>query len=369
MKILIFDTKISGHHLEYIHNIYDATQLRNSDKFIFAIPHFDTQKSEYIWDKKENVSFHFLSQEEISKIKGNKFKRCWIESNLIKKLVKELDINEVILIDLAGVIPFLPLILPNPIKIKGIIYQIFLWKNITSRLSLIIENVRYSIMANNKSVEKVLILNDKKSATELNKKYNSDKFVPLPDPLPEVEVPKIDLSKELNISSDDIVFLHFGAMSRRKGTLDIIKAIPLIPKEKKLTFIFAGKIDKEIEPEFFSDLDIAKQYHNVIVENRFCPYSYIYGLLKLSHCVLVPYHIVSQSSGVIGHASHFHIPVIGPTKGLLGYLIKENDLGICLENITSLTLAQAINEFTPYSISDKYSTINSIKEFQNSLLF
>lgn len=36
MKYLVFDSLITGHHLEYIHHIYD--NCNDSDTFIFVIP-------------------------------------------------------------------------------------------------------------------------------------------------------------------------------------------------------------------------------------------------------------------------------------------------------------------------------------------
>lgn len=54
MKYLVFDSLITGHHLEYIHHIYD--NCNDSDTFIFVIPEdFAELKKTYVWQTKDNV--------------------------------------------------------------------------------------------------------------------------------------------------------------------------------------------------------------------------------------------------------------------------------------------------------------------------
>jgi hypothetical protein len=58
---------------------------------------------------------------------------------------------------------------------------------------------------------------------------------------------------------------------------------------------------------------------------------------------LIPYKNSEQSSGVLGYAAQFNIPVVGPSSGLLGKLIKKNKLGYTINDITSASLAYFIS--------------------------
>lgn len=50
MKTLIFDKKISGHHLEYLHHYYRGVVDRNNDDFVFCLEDgFLKQKSQFEW--------------------------------------------------------------------------------------------------------------------------------------------------------------------------------------------------------------------------------------------------------------------------------------------------------------------------------
>lgn len=45
MIILIFDSEISGHHLEYIHHLHDAAVIDTQNQYIFIVNNkFDTVK-------------------------------------------------------------------------------------------------------------------------------------------------------------------------------------------------------------------------------------------------------------------------------------------------------------------------------------
>lgn len=367
MRILVFDAEISGHHLEYVNNIFSYCKNSQQNKFIFVIPKIDVDKNEFDWTKSENIIFRFLDEDEIARTKGALLKKSFYGSFLIKKIAKEQQADKIILINFAPVIPILPLIMPKSIKLRGIIYQIYLWKP-KKGIRKIIDFVRYKVLSKSKSVEKVFILNDHKSASALNKIYKTHKFEAIPDPLPNVYGPDLDIRQKYKISEDSIVFLHFGAMSERKGTLDILNAIKLLSPKNNYTFIFAGRVNEDIRNEFYKlYLDIKKSY-NIIFIDDFCSYSCLEALCKVSHCILIPYHITSQSSGLIGHASRHKIPVIGPADGLIGYLIDKYNLGKSLPRITPYTIAKAIQEYVPYNISNDYANLNTIKQFQNILM-
>jgi hypothetical protein len=86
----------------------------------------------------------------------------------------------------------------------------------------------------------------------------------------------------------------------------------------------------------------------------------------------MPYTQSYRSSGAIGYASLFGKPVLGPSSGLIGRLIEENNLGITIDTIDGVHIARGINELCNMHISDdklrKYADTHTVEEF-NSVVF
>lgn len=175
-----------------------------------------------------------------------------------------------------------------------------------------------------------------------------------------------NIRSDFGITQNDILYLHFGGLNRRKGTLDIMEAIDLLSSEdlKSKVFIFAGKIDDNIKKEFY-ELKKKNEYKSkIIVFDEFCSYEFINNLCFSCDCILVPYHNTNQSSGVIGYAGYFKKPVIAPSKGLLGYLVREYNLGITLQEMDNQNLSKSILIPLPL-INSTYSETHTIQNFIN----
>jgi hypothetical protein len=78
-------------------------------------------------------------------------------------------------------------------------------------------------------------------------------------------------------------------------------------------------------------------------------------LFNQCDAVLIPYKNAEASSGVLGHAIHSGKKVIGPSNGLIGKLIKNNDLGVCIDSINPEKIANAL--FSKFL--DEKSVVNS----------
>ena len=100
----------------------------------------------------------------------------------------------------------------------------------------------------------------------------------------------------------------------------------------------------------------------------FCYYEFLYNFCYSCDCILIPYKNPNQSSGVIGYASLFQKPVIGPSQGLLGRLIKEYKLGDTIDNISPSCLKSAVllticnnrNELSRYASLHNTNTFLSV---------
>ena len=148
------------------------------------------------------------------------------------------------------------------------------------------------------------------------------------------------------------------------------KALDASNKEdmQSRTFVIAGKIYDEIQHDFQSLLIEARKNANVLVFDRFCTYEYLYDLCFTADVILIPYHLTNLSSGLLGYASLFQKPVIGPSGGLIGQLIRSFGLGITISHISSEELLKAINRNQYPQIDSSYAEKNTIDKFINTLL-
>ena len=60
-KILVIDNSDNGHHLEYIHHLYEAaTKIDDGTQYVFAVPETFSQRGKLLkWSNSPNVSFYY----------------------------------------------------------------------------------------------------------------------------------------------------------------------------------------------------------------------------------------------------------------------------------------------------------------------
>lgn len=345
-KTLVFVDSIDGHNLEYINHLYTGALLKDND-YVFILPiSFLEVSNKFIWPNCSNIVIELFEDSLISKY-NNKILKALKICRLIQKKVSIHNCNSVFLISLMNAMPFLPFLLKGSVKISGIIYKVFLyrWKH-SSIIVRFADVLKYILFSNFNNFYRIYLLNDSLAPVFLNKKYKTSVFSYLVDPIVPLSVNGLqDFRKDLNISPEKIVFLHFGALTSRKGTIEILEAICLIDDYtlSKCSFIFAGVVFNDIKDIFYELVNIINKKTKIIIFDRFCDYEFLGSLCVASNYVLIPYKNFEQSSGVLGYAAQFNIPVVGPSSGLLGKLIKKNKLGFTINDITSSSLANFIN--------------------------
>ena len=368
---IIFESNISGHVLEYLHNIY-LHVMHSEENYIFLLPHsFEKTKLILDWPEAANISFHFISDDEAAMCnQPSMLKLALARSMCIRKYAKLLEADNVFLIFMIRAMPFLPFFLPKRTKASGVIYAIPLYKTAQSKLHKIKDEVIYRLFANRKSIKSIFMLNAPRSADFYNKKYKTDKFVHLADPIPAIDMLQVkDLREELGISQNNIIYLQFGTMDTRKNTLNILKALKLMSEEelKEKTFIFMGRIDCNIRDEFNRLVENLKDKVQIIVKEGFLPYEYLNSMCYTCDIILTIYTNVEMSSGTIGYAAYFGKPVIGPSVGLLGNLIKDNKLGYAIDKITPESIKEAILSNIKVQ-KNEYKKTHTVDSFCNIIL-
>lgn len=364
---LIFEPTLSGHHLEYLHHYYLGALKRTDRNYIFIVPKiFESVKDQYTWKKASHVEVRYID-EKYSKCLSvtNIYRLGWNASRVLNDYVRTTHAEEVILTMLMQFIPFIIFLLPRNVRVRGILYRIYLYtENKTSWLRIAAERLRFWLTARSRIVETVFVLNDADSANTFNEIYNTTKFKFLPDPVPQVDVNSVkNIRHEIGIPNNHTMYLHFGGLDKRKGTLDILNAIIATPSEmlKDKTFVFAGKQKDSLRKEFYTLLEVAKQKAEVLVFDEFCSYEFLYNLCFSCDVVLMPYHLTNLSSGVLGYASLFGKPVIGPKDGLIGHLITKYELGKVIDIPINADALQSVP--TKLGLQDAYVRLNQLDNF------
>lgn len=376
-KIAIFDYYLGGHHIEYIHHLYVGASLRIDKKFLFILPNsFATYSEKLKWEYSDNIEFVFFEcNEKIIRNLGGMEKAKFL-SKILNRYIRKYDIRKLILIETMPFLPFLPFLVPKDLQISSIIYNIARYRVKPTLLVRFLDNFKYTLISYFNCFKNVYLLNDKESPAFYNKKYSVNKFFYLPDPYFKVEaIDKIDFRKIHNIDLNKKILLHFGGLTKRKGTIDILDAIIFNQNQlaEKYCFIFAGRVYDDIKDVFYQKIAMIKDKVQILIFDDFCDYKFLGTLCQNSDFIIIPYHQVSQSSGIISYAAQFHIPVIGPSNGLLGNIIERYNLGILLSKITPGSIASCLlnNDLDEFKIDinsmDKYLFENSIENFVDTI--
>lgn len=370
MRTLIFDDSVEGHHLEFIHHLYEGASAIKDEEFIFFLnPAFKYVKNNLVWNSYPNITIEYISKKDIEKLKKPKIVKSYFLCKLLKKTINRHNTTNVFLISLMAFLPFLPIFFYDKRKISGIIYKIYLYEWHNSNLQSRIANlIKYIILSKSKIFNNIFLLNDNIAPVYLNRKFKTSVFSYLPDPF--MPIPKAELKNlraKLNISEKKKVCLHFGALTQRKGTIEILKAI-IDSNElvmKNYCFIFAGKIFDEIKESFYSLVKQAELKTQIIIYDKFCDYNFIGSLCLSSDFLLIPYKNSAQSSGVLGYANQFKIPVVSPSNGLLGKLVKRYKMGILLEDCSARSLKKFFknNDYMNLSVETDYLTNRNVSYF------
>lgn len=374
MRIAIFTNVIYGHHLEYIHHIYEMAIADEKNEYVFILPHnFLDVKDCFKWEKKGRVDW-CLFEDDLGRQTESLFSQI-VSSfricSLLRHYISQYKCDVLYVNTLMGLLPIAPFVLGlRKCKVFGVIYKIYLYDAKGSVISDAINRFKYTLFSKCSLFSKVLILNDSDSARNLNNIYSTNKFEYLPDPFAKLSVKAtIDIRKKYNIDSDKVIFAHIGALSVNKSTIEILTSLRHLNDEvkKHYVFIFAGVVHDEIKKEFYQLLESLHSSIQIIVEDRFCTYEEIASFCVSSNALLLPYKRTSQSSGIIGYASQFGCPVIATSKGLLGKLVKQYNLGILIDDITPECLIDAyrrIEEGRTKSPSMQYCDDHNVEQFQ-----
>lgn len=377
MVTIIYENDLNGHHLEYLHHIYNRAIKVPQVKFIFIVPHFFIEKSKLLlWDSASNVVFDYIPDEEAEKTVHNKFHSIGMQFNNAKLMCRYIKkYNPDHFFTPGGMLgfPYIDFFLSaNSItKISSVCYSIwpYYFKNLPMYKKVLVWYT-YNHVIKKKNYHVIFVLNNKKYLNYYNQKFCYGKFKYLTDPVTTDKNIGCDIRSELNISRDKKIFIHVGAMEHVKGTINILKALQRLSHIEldNNHFIFAGNVGASIKKEFYNLLSRINRPDSISVYDKFCEYDFFCSLYKTCDYVLFPYPPRPNSSGLLGNAALFNKPVITTRGGAIGDLVTEYNLGLLMDDNSPESIIKAIREtdkiqFTP----DRYVAEHTREEFCNQI--
>ncbi len=372
MRYLVVTSSVRGHFMEYIHHIATSCNYNKNELFIATSDDIKEKLPLLTWPKNQKLHWVFFVGSHVRT--GKPLRDAFILTREVGKICKNLEPDQIIFLELMSVMPFCLFLLPRHIQLSGIIYKIYLyrWKQ-NNFLRKCEDALKYCLMSKSKTLNKIFILNDRTVPVFLNKLWKTDKFFYLSDPCVTInQTHRSDFRKQNGIDSSQLLFIHFGDISKRKGTNLLFEIISRMTEEQRQhsCFVIAGKVDNGIKMEFYESYEYWKQNANLMVFDYFCPYDFLGDLCRVADYIVLPYMFSSHSSGVIGYAARYNTPVILPDGGMVSKLVKRYHLGKVLKGDFVEAFIDAFPLFSSKNVecSDEYLKEHTVSEFVDVIL-
>lgn len=351
MAVLIYDSVISGHHSEYInHLVENASFIDSNETYIFVVPKEFKIQFANIYEKSlgnENIKWDFIDEQDIIQISNttNLILKSFLEYKKMNSFALKHHVEKVILMYFNTF--QLALIFKRPSYIiSGILFLQFHRmeiKNLKERIKYYRKYLITKLYSKNSRIHSIFVLNDTKSVEFMNNEFKVDIFKILPDPVPNYKCEyNFDVFNYYEIDRNKKIILHPGAISDRKGTMELIEGFKLLNDEisNNYCLLIVGKANNEME-ELINE-KISKNKKQIIFDNNFISNERLQSLFKASFAVAIPYKNPETSSGILGHSIKNNLPVIINSKGLLKELFDEYNFGVNISDVNPVSLSKAL---------------------------
>ena len=172
-------------------------------------------------------------------------------------------------------------------------------------------------------------------------------------------------------------FLMAGSISRRKGIHLLGEALRLLEPTvgERIELVVAGPHEAKEADLIRQSLDNCRsRVSRLVVDDRYLSADEIQEYIGSSHVVLVPYVAHVGSSNILVHSAATPRPVIGTRSGLVGNLIRTNNLGDTTDADTAQALAAAIERAVRDGVANfdtvaalNFARLNSATSFATAI--
>jgi beta-1,4-mannosyltransferase len=159
--------------------------------------------------------------------------------------------------------------------------------------------------------------------------------------------------KDYGIQSDSFVFLFFGAIKKYKNVIYLIEEFLKSDVHKKSVLVIAGKPDSYMRKK----LEFYKDSKNLKLDLRFIPEEELFGLIKMSDIVVLPYKEITTSGSAI-LALTAKTPFIAPKTAFFTEYFNEDVCFLYEDRQLRYVLSDAQNK--KFCIDSFNSILNSL---------
>ncbi len=389
---LIYDRDANGHHLDYLGFLINFLLTQPAEtraNYLFVVNHAAKERFDYALN---DIHFYFLSEEYIrtSDAQRNILTRAAFEFEFLENLADQYGINHIVFmfLDIFQVEIGKRTRIQNSIKLSGILFIPFRgqyednssWKRrLKTKLKGFRKFLQMRWLLQNKNVETIFILNDRKCVEEFNSKFGR-RFKLLPDPIDtqvSTNATRQELIKKYDIPAHKKLLLIYGMLSPKKNIENILAALAHLGKDERqnLCLLFAGEVEAYYQEHL---VRIIAEAELCFPEMSFIKHSYFFNpvatdeIFMVSDLILVPYINFFNSSNVIGLSAKHNKPLIASKYGVMADLVKEYKLGALTDPNSPAEIATKIKEQlcqkTYKSQAQKYLTDFSAQVFIKELL-
>lgn len=348
-SVIFFDSSASGHHGEFLENILYGLPVVSGCTYVFLVhPDLKLRLEKAKANVESDVSLHYLNFTQLHLLDNAKslFKRGRIELNIVKEVCARHRVYKVVLMHMNIHQYALRTMLNEPaMSVRGILLNPYtplrraytFKQKVYAFVTAFRKRLQFSLMLCNPKIDRLFLLNDESVAEELNRFYSKRRpFSSITDPIPALSSRMPTVTSPFKNKEKRYSFLLIGTMAPRKGCLMVLKSMQQMSVDElsQIRLRLVGKFRVE-EAYYRSDVLSAIQdlrskcpELDVGVEDRHVDFSEMNVELLAADCVLVPYIGFYGSSGILGHACRAGKPVISCDEGLIGELVREQELGL-----------------------------------------
>jgi glycosyltransferase involved in cell wall biosynthesis len=360
--VLLYDASATGHHGEFLENLICGLSTADSERSrILSHPDLKERLNACRQSVCSKIRLDFLTAEEVDYLQSAKgivqigsrqleVLDRYIDENVTRVVLMHMNLHQYALhtwrlppdVEIAGILlnPYTP-----RSRAFGLRAQLF------ALLTGIRKRIQFTLLLRNQAISRIFLLNDEPMAKQLNRWYSRRPvFDSIPDPLPS-RSPFIE-SKLKDDHVRPFTFLLAGSLAPRKGCLETLEAIAHASKRlaRPLRLRIMGRFRDEASA--YRDrvmcalhrlqVELAPSHMRVEIEDGFIDNKSLSRAFAESDCVLAPYLEFYGSSGMIGHACRYQKPLLACRDGLLGELVREKKLGLCVNPRNREEFAKAI---------------------------
>ena len=182
-----------------------------------------------------------------------------------------------------------------------------------------------------------------------------------------VDIPEIDIRKELNLSSDVVIFMYCGRVTEEKGILPLLEAVKRVP-EKNIVLLLVGAMDNKIAQIVQSQVEGDLLGRVLLLGFR----NDVPSLIKACDVCVQPSIVAEAGSLSVIESMQYSKPLIASNNGsqsefidngINGILIAPNDVVALSANMSLLANDVELRKKIGNASYKKYKETLSWKQF------